>query len=492
MLAASETAPSVQSLLAGLAAKGAKLDAKARDTLLAAQGAWAKGPASVWSERDEAGRASVAVRLKKGAERFGEIVSTLSEAGGKWSADRQAWLFPIGSSKAMEKLIALGSSKGFASEAPLDTARARVAQAWLSIELAKSGTSPDIAQALSLIEGPEDIVAHDDILAFGKALDLLDRVKTSRGGEDIEAREAKGLIVAQDEEALYLAVPNSTRLLSIAKDDFAKAGLELPSEDIVGKRMAIRFGDDGSIFNAGLVREAPAPESQASLRLTDESDLASLKRDLAFVCRERDQSHKAADIEAGAIPILKSEGFPESRLSGLVLAASKESIFLLHGKNVIAISRTEPAFAGMSDQDAAALIGWKHAFRMEGGRAAKLALPENGYRMVPAASFAGKQVAMRVLRADDEHVWLCDQQRRSIRLERSHPQIAGIGHAVWAYLAESKESIEVRFDGAGYLAAEPESRGKSIGEAYAIANANSSSGKPEKRWGWLPKLDPER
>lgn len=505
MRAASETAPTVASLLRGLADKGAKLDAKARDTLLAAQGAWAKGPASLWSERDEAGRANVAIRLKKGAERFSETVSALSEAGGKWSADRQAWLFPIGSSKAMEKLIAVGSSMGFAAEAPLDPARARIAQAWHSIERAKSGTSPDIANALALIEGPEDIVAHDEILAFGKALDLLDRVKTNREEKEIEAREAKVLIVAQDDEALYLAVPNSTRLLSIAKSEFAKSRLKLPGEDIVGKRMAIRLGSDGSIFNAGIVREATAREMTQEVaadngaqaiafapRLTDENDLAGLKRELAFVCRERDQGHKAADIEAGIIPISRLASFPGSRLSGLVLATSKESVFLLHGKNVIAISRTEPAFAGMSDQDAAALVGWKHAFRMEGGRAAKLALPEDGYRMVPSVSFAGKQVAMRVLRADDEHVWLCDHQRRSIRFERSHPQIAGIGHAVWAYLAESNESIEVRFDGAGYLAAEPESRGKSISEAYAIADVNSSSGKPEKRWGWLPKLDPER
>jgi hypothetical protein len=450
----------------------------------------------------------VAVRLKKGAERFGEIVSTLTEAGGKWSADRQAWLFPIGSSKAMEKLIALGSSKGFASEAPLDPARARVAHAWLSIERAKSGTSPDIAQALSLIEGPEDIVAHDEILAFGKALDLLDRVKTSRDGEEIEARDDKVLIVAEDEEALYLAIPDSTRLLSVSKDGFAKARLELPDEEIVGKRMAIRFAEDGSIFNAGVVREGPAPEAVAEtppqpaapqtitptsgVYLTDEADLAILQRDLAFVCRDRNKDHKAKDIEAGAVPMVKVDEFQGVRLSGTVLAASKESIFMLHGKEIIVMPRTNPAFSSLSDREAAALVGWPHSFVMQSGRAAKLELPESGSRLVPPTLFVGKQVAMRVLRADDEHVWLSDRQRRAVRLERSNPQIAGIGHAVWAYLAESKESIEVRFDGAGYLAAEPESRGKSIGEAYAIANANSSSGKPEKRWGWLPKLDPER
>lgn len=500
MRAASEIAPTIASLLKSLAAKGAKLDAKARDTLLAAQGAWAKGPASVWSERDEAGRASVAVRLKKGAEGFGEIVSTLSEAGGKWSADRQAWLFPIGSSKAMEKLIALGSSKGFASEAPLDPARARVAQAWLSIERAKSGTSPDIADALALVEGPEDIVAHDDILAFGKALDLLDRVKTSRGGKEIEAREAKGLIVAQDDEALYLAIPNSTRLLSIAKECFAKAGLEQPSEDIVGRRMAIRFGEDGAIFNAGIVREGPKTEAIAeaehgvpdssrtvgALYLSDESDLAALRRDLAFVCRERDKAHKASEIDNGAMPFVRLEGYGGNRLSGLVLAASKETVFVLHGDKVVAVSRSAPALSSLTDLDAAALVGWAHDFEIQAGRASKLRLPEESCRLVPSAAFAGKQVPMRVLRADDEHVWLADGQRRAVRLDRSNPQIAGIGHGVWAALAEGKTLIEVRFDGAGSLAAEPQNRGRSITEAHALANAKPGG---KRNPDWLQKLE---
>jgi conjugative relaxase-like TrwC/TraI family protein len=505
MRAASETAPTIVSLLNSLAAKGAKLDAKARDTLLAAQGAWAKGPASVWSERDEMGRANVAIRLKKGAEHFSEIVSNLSEAGGKWSADRQAWLFPIGSAKAMEKLIAFGSSKGFAAEAPLDPARARIAEAWLSIERAKSGTTPDIADALALVEGPEDIVAHDEILAFGKALDLLDRVKTSRGGKEIEAREAKGLIVAQDDEALYLAIPNSTRLLSIAKEGFAKAGLEPPSEDIVGRRMAIRFGDDGAIFNAGIVREGPKTEAIAeaapgvpenssrtagALYLSEESDLAALRRDLAFVCRERDKVHKAGEIEDGAMPIVRLEGYGGSRLSGLVLAASRETVFILHGDKVVAVSRSAPALSSLNDLDAAALVGWTHNFDIQAGRASKLRLPEESCRLVPSAAFAGKQVPMRVLRADDEHVWLADSQRRAVRLDRSNPQIAGIGHGVWAALAEGKTLIEVRFDGAGSLAAEPQNRGRSITEAHAIAYPKQ--GEPKNRLDWLTKFGLER
>lgn len=505
MRAASEIAPTVSTLLQNLATKGAKLDAKARDTLLAAQGAWAKAPASVWSERDEMGRANIALRLKKGAEHFSEIVSGLSEAGGKWSAERQAWLFPIGSSKAMEKLIALGSSRGFAAEAPLDPARARVAQAWLSVERAKSGTNPDIAQALSLIEGPEDIVAHDEILAFGKALDLLDRVKTSRGGKEIEAREAKGLIVAEDEEALYLAIPNSTRLLSIAKEGFAKVGLEQPSEDIVGRRMAIRFGDDGAIFNAGVVREGPAPEAVAeaasqasenssrtaiSLYQSDESDLAALRRDLAFVCRERDKARKASEIENGAMQIVKLDGYAGNRLSGLVLAASKESVFLLHGEKIVAVSRSAPALYSLNDLDAARLVGWTHNFEIQAGRASKLKLPEESCLLVPPAAFAGKQVAMRVLRADGEHVWLADSQRRAVRLDRSNPQIAGIGHGVWAALVEGKTLIEVRFDGDGSLAAEPQNRGRSITESHAIAYPKQ--GEPKSRLDWPPRSGPER
>jgi conjugative relaxase-like TrwC/TraI family protein len=498
MRRASETAPTVASLLAAIAEKGARLDKRMSEFLLSVQQSWAKAPASVWTERDETGKAHAAIRLKQGAQGFGELVDALRDAGGKWAPERQAWLFPLGSKKAIEKLSGLGISRGFASEAPLDPARARIAQAWRSIERAKSDGAPDIANALSLIEGTEDIVAHDEILAFGKALDLLDRVKTERGGLEIDAREAKGLIVSQDEEALYLAIPGSTRLLSVGKDAFAKARLELPKEEIVGRRMAIRFGEDGSIFNAGIVREGPLPEptpapaaaGPSPLYLTDESDLAILKRDLAFIARDRDFSQKADGIEAGSIPIVKLAGFPESRMSGPVLAAGKENVFLLHGDKVVAIPRNERALQSLSDQEAAALVGWPHTFRIADGKSHELVLPEGGYRLVPMAAFSGKQVAMRVLRADDSHVWLADHQRRAIRLERGHSQIAGVGHAVWADLAQSKASIEVHFDANGALASEPQNRGKSLNEAHAIANP--APGKPRERWDWLPKLEPER
>lgn len=88
--------------------------------------------------------------------------------------------------------------------------------------------------------------------------------------------------------------------------------------------MAIRFGDDGAIFNAGIVREGPkieaiteaapgAPENSSrtagAIYLSEESDLAALRRDLAFVCRERDKVHKAGEIEDGAMPIVGLEGY---------------------------------------------------------------------------------------------------------------------------------------------------------------------------------------
>ena len=84
------------------------------------------------------------------------------------------------------------------------------------------------------------------------------------------------------------------------------------------------------------------------------------------------------------------------------------------------------------------------------------------------------------------HVWLADGQRRAVRLDRSNPQIAGIGHGVWAALAEGKTLIEVRFDGAGSLAAEPQNRGRSITEAHALANAKPGG---KRNPDWLQKLE---
>jgi len=123
-----------------------------------------------------------------------------------------------------------------------------------------------------------------------------------------------------------------------------------------------------------------------------------LQRDLAFVCRDRNKDHKAKDIKAGAVPMVTVDEFQGVRLSGTVLAASKESIFMLHGKEIIVMPRTNPAFSSLSDREAAALVGWPHSFVMQSGRAAKLELPESGSRLVPPTLFAGKQVAMRVLR----------------------------------------------------------------------------------------------
>jgi hypothetical protein len=190
------------------------------------------------------------------------------------------------------------------------------------------------------------------------------------------------------------------------------------------------------------------------------------------------------------MPIVKLDGYAGNRLSGLVLAASKESVFLLHGEKIVAVSRTEPALTNLNDLDAAALVGWTHSFAIKAGRASKLRLPEGSSSLVPSTTFAGKQVAMHVLRADDEHVWLADNQRRAVRLERSNPQITGIGHGVWAALAEEKTLIEVRFDGDGSLAAEPQNRGRSITEAHAIAYP--TRGEPKNRLDWQTKLGLER
>jgi len=500
------------------------LIASARAAVLA----WSGGPVEIDVDAQLGGKPAISVRVIRGAAQWANLVNTLKDAGGTWVDDIGAWHFPLGAATKLNKLASAGRDMGFAISVPKSAREIAAEKAWAAIESArsrvqsttnsKSAATADliIVSAAKLVKSSQDIFTAKDTVADGKYCDLFNR--SMDGGTKTEVREFRGFVAHADKEWIHLARRDDTRVLAIHKSELPNG--MWPQTIVQGQELSISFTTGGGAHSCMLVRtpdqiasqlaaEAtriatastpttaqPTPPKPSTptwqFQLADDSTDKKLRDYLANVCAERDKSHIARKISSGEVPIEDLTASSHGALyMGMFVGVSSTHAYLLTTTNaLVKINLQNQAFRDMSDEEACALVGWKHVIDARNNAATVLRLPEAHATEVSTTQFSGAPLTMTTLRADDRFVWLQASKTHGggvIKLDRSEGPVQGISHRVWAAMAENQTEIVLSFGADGLLTKEPTNkRGDGLSSMHKLLEPKPNGSKPK-----FPPMGPD-
>ncbi|MBK6650991.1 MAG: hypothetical protein IPG42_15690 [Betaproteobacteria bacterium] len=218
--------------------------------------------------------------------------------------------------------------------------------------LALKGSGPSsIREALKRVESVRDAAMPNDAVAFGRMVDLLPAASSSGGeanpGTVVMQRVARGVVVHQDEERLYLALPGQTRVLVVDKAELGRcmptrsSGMESPSpvelQGLTWREVEIRF--------EALTAKPSAMAMGARVAGVDLEDQnqAELHKQLAAACRACGRHEKAAMLDQGKLAVVDLSGHRGKMLEGMVLGMTTDQVFVLSGLEVVRVARSDPA-----------------------------------------------------------------------------------------------------------------------------------------------------
>ena len=242
-----------------------------------------------------------------------------------------------------------------------------------------------IVPALKHIQGFNDCFFASDTVAFGRMVDLLPQALSTSNDNKPVSRVAKGLVVHEDGEHLYLALPDQSRLLVVTRHEVEDLLGESAMSPLRQREMELCFDPVTAKVTAAAMAGQPASPQVDWLR---DDDPVLLRQQLALACGQLGQTPKDQSIKQGRTAIVDLKGHRGNNLEGLVLGLSRHNAYVLSGLEVVRVSRGEPALSALDEASALNLLGKRLRMVIRKGRAVEC----TGFEMAQALSRAIRPV----------------------------------------------------------------------------------------------------
>lgn len=197
-------------------------------------------------------------------------------------------------------------------------------------------------------------------------VDLLPQAVSTSSDNKPVSRVAKGLVVHEDGEHLYLALPDQSRLLVVPRHEVEDLLGERAMSPLRQRELELCFDPVTAKVTAAAVAGQPASPPVNWLR---DDDPVMLRQQLAWACGQLGQPSKAKAVEQGRSAIVDLDGHRGNSLEGLVLGLSRHNAYVLCGLEVVRVSRGEPAFSALDEANALNLVGKRLRMVIRSGRA---------------------------------------------------------------------------------------------------------------------------